>query len=59
METDIATYAASYVLIRITLLCGIGYAFYRVLAKSRSTVAEVVEIAKDGEVAHRVPEDRF
>ena len=58
METDISMYAASYVLVRVALLCAFGYVFYRVLAKSRATVAEVVEISKDVELAHVVAEDR-
>lgn len=58
METDIATYAASYVLVRVALLCAFGYVFYRVLAKSQSTVAEVVKTSKDVELAHVVPQDR-
>ena len=58
MEADITTYAASYVLVRIALLCALGYAFFRVLARSRATVAEVVETSKDVELVHVVPEDR-
>lgn len=63
METDITTYAASYVLVRVVILCAFGYGIFRVLARSHRAPAVAMENARygghiNGGGVYTVPEDR-
>ncbi len=58
MENDIATAAASYVLIRITVLLGFGYLFYRVLKPARAVARRGPARATDIKRSYAVPDDR-
>lgn len=58
METDIATYAAGYVLARVAVLCAFGYTVFSVIARSQSAMTGDVRSATRVGGAHSVPEDR-
>ena len=63
METDISTCAASYVLVRVAILCAFGYGIFRVLARSHRPAPVVMEsMSNSGHVnggrVYAVPEDR-
>ena len=63
METDITNYAASYVLVRVTILSAFGYGIFRVLARSHRPATVAMESVKNGGringgLVHAVPEDR-
>ena len=58
MEPDITTYAASYVLVRVAILCTFGYGIFRILARSHAPAAANVESTRNLERVYAVPEDR-
>lgn len=63
METDITTYAASYVLVRVAILCAFGYGIFRVLARSHKPATVAMESIRNGGRinggrVYAVPEDR-
>jgi hypothetical protein len=58
METDIATYAAGYVLARITLVCAFGYLVFRIVTRSRSDATGDARLSRIDGGTRSVPEDR-
>ena len=58
MEADIGTYAATYVLARIAVVCAFGYLIYRVLSSRRTAPVRNVSARRYGGQAHVIPEDR-
>ena len=58
MEADIATYAATYVLARIAVVCAFGYFIYRVVSSRRTAAVSDVNGRDYTRQAHVVPEDR-
>ncbi len=58
MKHDIAAAAAAYVTLRIALLAGLSYLFFRVLQSGRRTaLAQTIQLP-DPIRANRVPDDR-
>lgn len=58
MEADITTYAATYVLARIAIVCAFGYVIYRVLTSRRRAVVVNADSTGYANQAFAVPEDR-
>lgn len=58
MEPDITTFAASYVLVRVAILCTFGYGVFRLLARSRTPSDNAVRGSKKVGRVYAVPEDR-
>ena len=58
MEADITTYAATYVLGRIAIVCAFGYLTYRVLASRRRAAVSNAGSTGYANQAYAVPEDR-
>lgn len=58
MEADIATYAATYVLARIAVVCAFGYFIYRVVTSRRTAAVSNVNDRDFTRQAHVVSEDR-
>lgn len=58
MEAEITTYATTYVLARIAIVCAFGYSTYRVLASRRQPAVVNADSKGYANQAHAAPEDR-
>lgn len=58
MEADITTYAATYVLARIAIVCAFGYLTYRVLASRRRATVGNADSTGYANQSYVVPDDR-
>ncbi len=56
MEPDITSYAASYVLARIAVMCAFGYFIFRIVARRRTAAVSNVNTAGCATRVHAVPE---